>query len=234
MFAIIVILSVLAFLIAWHYVLASEKGDHPAATSNILSDTTTMGAMCGDGKIDAAEGCDDGNDIPFDGCTSCLVDGFYECYNEPSVCIRKSASGEGCGNGRVDGMEECDDGNGGGGDGCSYRCEEEPGYICPGAGPCHKRPPCGNGVIEEGEECDDGNTGDYDGCNAGCQVDNFFVCAGQPSVCTRQVFSSSSAEQQTQQTSSATVSDIHSPSMSVQTASSATSLSPRRHRAVQP
>lgn len=38
--------------------------------------------ICGDGlKLDL-EDCDDGNDIPRDGCTNCLIDPKSKCFVE--------------------------------------------------------------------------------------------------------------------------------------------------------
>lgn len=42
--------------------------------------------MCGDGRVEAPEGCDDGNATPGDGCTSCQVDLGYRCVRAPSLC----------------------------------------------------------------------------------------------------------------------------------------------------
>jgi cysteine-rich repeat protein len=65
--------------------------------------------LCGDGRIEGAEECDDGNAIETDACPSC-----------------RTAR---CGDGLVeDGVEACDDGNAIDGDGCSVVCAvEEPG-----------------------------------------------------------------------------------------------------------
>jgi len=65
-------------------------------------------ASCGDGVLDAGEGCDDGDQLSGDGCSSaCRV--------------------EFCGDGVVQpGLgEDCDDGNATSGDGCSSSCSEE-------------------------------------------------------------------------------------------------------------
>ncbi len=177
------VLGILAFLVAWHYMLKTEGEGKTASSIQGVDDVATAANICGDGSVGTFEECDDGNDWDYDGCTRCLVDAGYSCSEEPSICIRTAAPSNGCGDGRIQGNEECDDGNGRGEDGCSYRCEIEPGFLCPGAGACRHRPPCGNGVIETGEECDDANTADYDGCNAGCQVDNFYTCSGTPSIC---------------------------------------------------
>ena len=62
---------------------------------------------CGDGTLDAAEECDDGNNQDGDWCSSlCTIE-------------------EGCGNGHVDLSETCDDGGNEDGDGCSSRCQIE-------------------------------------------------------------------------------------------------------------
>ena len=76
---------------------------------------------CGDGKIEGTEQCEDGNLLPFDGCSS-------TCKNEP-VC--KDASGNAiacqsvCGDGLVFPDEDCDDGNLRDGDGCDSHCKLE-------------------------------------------------------------------------------------------------------------
>jgi len=64
-------------------------------------------AKCGNGKINKAEECDDGNRRVSDGCDQhCII--------------------EICGNGKIQYGEECDDGNILSGDGCSSTCKKEP------------------------------------------------------------------------------------------------------------
>jgi cysteine-rich repeat protein len=71
---------------------------HPFACKN---------PSCGDGTTDTGEACDDGNTIPEDGCTGCIIDGV-------------------CGDGIVQSpREECD--------GSDAPC---PGGTCTGAEPC--------------------------------------------------------------------------------------------------
>jgi fibro-slime domain-containing protein len=77
--------------------------------------------VCGDGKKEGGEGCDDGNTVPFDGCSE-------DCQIEPD-CSGTSGCTSKCGDGIVLG-EECDDGNAASGDGCSSSCKKEPGWTC--------------------------------------------------------------------------------------------------------
>ncbi len=66
--------------------------------------------VCGNGKKEAGEQCDDRNSSPCDGCDNqCQVPG--------------------CGNGRVECGEECDDGNRTNGDGCDANCYK-PRFKC--------------------------------------------------------------------------------------------------------
>jgi cysteine-rich repeat protein len=72
--------------------------------------------------VAANEQCDDGNDLPFDGCYQCNKEPF--CPNGACVSV--------CGDGLISQGEECDDGNNASGDGCSADCKLEniPGVYC--------------------------------------------------------------------------------------------------------
>ena len=84
---------------------------------------------CGDGIIEGAETCDDGDAQPGDGCSdTCQIETGWLCTGTPSLC-RETL----CGDGIVEGTETCDDGNLDDGDGCSSLCEVETGYSCFGA-----------------------------------------------------------------------------------------------------
>ena len=78
--------------------------------------------VCGDGIVAGNEQCDDGNNLPFDGC--------YKCRKQPDcpngACLSV------CGDGIISPGEECDDGNNVSGDGCSASCKLEniPGISC--------------------------------------------------------------------------------------------------------
>jgi cysteine-rich repeat protein len=68
-------------------------------------------AICGDGKIEIGEECDDSNAKDGDGCSAkCLNEGTIACVNlKDANC---------CGNSIKDKGESCDDGNAKDGDGC--------------------------------------------------------------------------------------------------------------------
>ena len=82
--------------------------------------TECHATKCGDGKKEGSEGCDDGNTVPYDGCSE-------TCQVEPScgsgACTSKCGDGVRLG-------EACDDGNTQSGDGCSATCQVESGYTC--------------------------------------------------------------------------------------------------------
>jgi len=88
-------------------------------------------AGCGDNLIVFPERCDDGNTLPFDGCSS-------DCQPEP-VCPGSGPCTSKCGDGIVLG-EDCDDGNLVDGDGCSSSCKVEAGFSC-------DQPPLGNPIF---------------------------------------------------------------------------------------
>ena len=100
--------------------------------------------QCGNGALEGAEQCDDGNQVPGDGCDAA-------CQIEVPAPV--------CGNGVVEAGEDCDDGNVVGGDGCPANCIRGMGPVC------------GDGRVQMGEQCDDGNIVDGDGCNANCVIE---------------------------------------------------------------
>jgi fibro-slime domain-containing protein len=78
--------------------------------------------VCGDGIKEGFEQCDDGNLIPYDGCSP-------TCTIEPK-CNGLGGCTSVCGDGLVFPGEQCDDGNTVNGDGCSSTCQIEPGFTC--------------------------------------------------------------------------------------------------------
>lgn len=94
----------------------------------------TTCAVCGNNIVEVGESCDDGNQLPADGC-------------EPD-CTLSTAF---CGNGTLDEGEECDNGMNNSNttpDACRTDCT---------------LPVCGDGVVDTGEECD-GGVGCLSGC----------------------------------------------------------------------
>ncbi len=81
--------------------------------------------VCGDGLVRDGEACDDGNQIPWDGCSA-------DCQWEPTCPVSGGPCSSRCGDGMVlsGDEEECDDGNNIDGDGCSADCRVEDGYTC--------------------------------------------------------------------------------------------------------
>ncbi|MDP2342164.1 MAG: DUF4215 domain-containing protein [Deltaproteobacteria bacterium] len=123
---------------------------------------------CGDGLLDDAEACDDGDRDDNDGCSSrCELEdcGDGRVASNEQCDDGNDVRGDGCSdrcqidhcsNRRVENGEECDDGNLTPGDGCTARCRIEPGVLC------------GNARLDPGEQCDDGNRRANDGCGPLC------------------------------------------------------------------
>lgn len=140
--------------------------------STATGSTALYNALCGNRLLDPGETCDDGNQMPGDGCDA-------NCHYGPERFRT-------CGNGQLESGEYCDDGNRLSGDGCNDTCCLEPNWnsLCPSAQPknghvccaadvsCY----CGNGITEVGEECDDGNHQDDDGCSRYCQLEPDDTC----------------------------------------------------------
>ena len=124
-------------------------------------DNICEASYCGDGIVDADEGCDDSNRDDDDGCNSeCLIedDGACganaECASgncEDGICVQAI-----CGDGVLNNGEGCDDGNTDAGDGCNSECLIEDG------GACDDNAQCASNVCEEGT-CEEAEPEDSDG-----------------------------------------------------------------------
>lgn len=136
-------------------VLALASLSACGARSSLPGDGATPEApICGNGKLDPGEACDDGNASNVDACVSCVFarcgDGFLAqgvegCDDGNSVdddaCTNNCALPS-CGDGLVQAGEECDDGNQDDSDDCPSRCIFAT---------------CGDGFVHAGAEvCDDG------------------------------------------------------------------------------
>ncbi|MBI3332295.1 DUF4215 domain-containing protein [Candidatus Peregrinibacteria bacterium] len=171
---------------------AAPPADAGSSSVNLL-----QALRCGNGVIDPGEQCDDGNQVPTDGCTSsCQLsrcgDGIVQ-YGE-QCDDGNQLHGDACGNtcqvarcgdGIVQVGEQCDDGNQINTDGCSISCllgrcgdgVVQGGEACDDGNQVNGdsctnacRPPsCGDGIVQYGEQCDDGNPVNTDACSNNCQ-----------------------------------------------------------------
>jgi choice-of-anchor A domain-containing protein len=132
---------------------------------NAVIEPVTGPCVCGDGRMDPGESCDDGNTDNTDSCTnSCEAgicgDGFVQpgetCddgnHDNGDACTNVCEPAE-CGDGYIQPGEICDDGNASNNDACTNACEPAE---------------CGDGFMQPGEECDDGNTNTNDSCTSYC------------------------------------------------------------------
>ena len=114
-------------------------GDYILVVGAVDDEPPPLQASCGDGRIDAGEDCDDGNNDDRDAClSSCrrarCGDGVVWLGVEPcddgnldngDACLSTCRVAR-CGDGMVRrGVEACDDGNLQNGDGCSSQCQDE-------------------------------------------------------------------------------------------------------------
>ena len=162
------------------YVAYDQAGlDEMVGPTTTYSLTVTCEVpTCGNGTMEAAEECDDGNATAGDGCSNV-------CQVEPGFTCTGGSCTMTCGNGTVEAaaQESCDDGNSVGGDGCSASCAIEPGFACSGT-PSNCTFACGNGTVDPPfETCDDGNARSFDGCSRICRIEAGFRCTGAPSTC---------------------------------------------------
>ncbi|MDQ3335644.1 MAG: OmpA family protein [Myxococcota bacterium] len=177
--------------------VVSSDGDEINPANNTDTEGTTVNPpppACGNGVPDPGELCDDGNQIPNDGCeNNCkksngqTCSGDEECDSEicnGGVCQPANQ----CGNGELEGTEVCDDGNQIPNDGCENNCKKSDGQTCTGDEQCESgicnnnvcQPDnvCGNGEIEGTEACDDGNQIPNDGCENNCKKSDGQTCTG--------------------------------------------------------
>lgn len=165
-----------------------------------LDESARAGQLCGNGKIDSGEACDDGNTVDTDACRanctrSICGDGVVWVGVEtcddgntvdgdacPANCGPKT-----CGDGVVQPPEACDDGNKDQTDDCLSSCAKPfcgDAFVHQGVETCDdgntistddcvscKAPRCGDGFTWAGhEQCDDGNLIDDDGCQNDCKL----------------------------------------------------------------
>ncbi|CAD8085139.1 unnamed protein product [Paramecium primaurelia] len=164
---------------------------------------------CGDQIVVKNEQCDDGNDIPYDGCYECQFQCQVECTDcKFGICYECGLQGWHLINNRcnsicgdrfvVQDLEQCDDGNLIQYDGC-YECKFQCQEVCTlcKQGICYEcdvfgwildnhicKPFCGDGIIIDHEQCDDMNDNQNDGChNCLFLCDQYCIDCYQGQIC---------------------------------------------------
>jgi len=128
-----------------------------------LTDGITVQPLCGNGKINPSEQCDDGNKITNDGCSdSCKIEKGWNCSGEPSSCADNGkkitichASGQ-TGTTKFETLTLSENavyspGNGGHfNENGTPKAGHEDDYL----GACTAEDLCGNDILDSGEQCD--------------------------------------------------------------------------------
>ncbi len=163
----------------------AEPADGPLVDAEVPSDTADTAdeaeaaptPVCGNGKLEEGEVCDDGNQDDTDACVQGCQNarcgdghvraGVESCDDGNQVntdaCTNDCAAPS-CGDGIKQPAEACDDGNRVNNDECSNACQS---------------PRCGDNIVQAGEECDDANTSDADDCLTTCK---FSKCVPLPNL----------------------------------------------------
>ena len=161
--------------------------------------TDDEGPVCGDGKVEAPETCDDGNTKPGDGCDgNCKRQTGWTCPTPGEKCNPPPDDNSVCGDGKVTGNESCDLGKDSAGTnlndgtaGCSTTCQTVTGWTCPGANQaCTKDPFCGDSIVTSilGEQCDDGTNDGAHGCDVDCKRITGWKCPPTGGACAVDLF----------------------------------------------
>ncbi|MBL4635880.1 MAG: DUF4215 domain-containing protein, partial [Kofleriaceae bacterium] len=146
--------------------------DFSCASGNCDDGTCEPLNTCGNGLLEAGEGCDDSNTTDSDGCDS-------SCFLEDAIACNVQAPGN-------IGDDSC----------ASGLCNDSAGVP----GFCAAVDTCGNSSLDPGEGCDDGNLQTGDGCDQLCLIEDGMDChaslgnsscasdfcdmsAGQPGTC---------------------------------------------------
>ncbi|CAK86549.1 unnamed protein product (macronuclear) [Paramecium tetraurelia] len=123
--------------------------------------------ICGDDNIvDGLEECEDGNDIPYDGCFNCM----FQCEKLCQKCRQGSCIE--CIDGYIIEKDYCEVYN------QTVIIDDDEDEVVQNQ--------CADAKYSNNEECDDGNKIDGDGCSSSCQIEPYWFCnnyPNQPSIC---------------------------------------------------
>jgi cysteine-rich repeat protein len=122
-------------------------------------DSCILTEYCGDGIINGNEGCEDGNSVNGDGCSS--------------SCVIETDPAGVCGDGIIDLDEVCELGEAGDIIPCTesgYPGTQSCNSNCDGYDSCFLEAYCGDGSVNGNEACDDGNADNEDDCSNSCQT----------------------------------------------------------------
>lgn len=177
----------------------SAANECASGICNASSGTCAAGNVCGNGKREGLEMCDDGNLVAGDGCDGvCKLEEGQGCHlsfqcGAGLVCNKRGSHtcvpADECGNGVIEGTEVCDDGNSIDSDLCTNACvlgagancsqDSECAEVCDTENDldCELANVCGNGHVEGSEACDDGNVTSGDGCDAACKLEDGAPCS---------------------------------------------------------
>lgn len=152
-------------------------------TSFSLHGVEEVVPVCGNGKLEnngsALEGCDDGNTVDGDGCSStCTVETGYSCngdFNTPSTCNTV------CGDGIMAGSETCDDSNTNSGDGCSSVCQIENNAFCNTSSTCYQCTTCATGFYKK--DCGNTSAGTCAACTTASSTQYYSTDGGYADAC---------------------------------------------------
>lgn len=152
---------------------SSSFGDIPFGAASVSSVASRPSPLCGNGRADTGEECDDGNLSNFDGCTTaCRIRATgSSAFSSPLIAAAYSSrpgfNPAFCGNDTLNEGEECDLG---------ARNSDLPNASCRTDCSLSR---CGDQVVDgvRNEQCDDGNATSGDGCSASCAIEQL---AGQP------------------------------------------------------
>ncbi|CAK68064.1 unnamed protein product (macronuclear) [Paramecium tetraurelia] len=123
--------------------------------------------ICGDDNIvGGLEECEDGNDIPYDGCFNCL----FQCEKACQICRQGSCIE--CIDGYIIAKDYCEVNN------QTFIIDDDEDEVVQNQ--------CADAKYSNNEECDDGNKIDGDGCSSSCQIEPYWFCNNypyKPSIC---------------------------------------------------